>query len=133
MAQVHLPSRNEDPWVSLSNSIVNIAHGNNIGNLNLVRKVPVADDTTFSDSQKEIKAVKQNISQYHTRAMRQVMYDVFGHSTPSRAHDKTGEEEERTSARSHRQNSSHVLKTFPLCFSRNSRVRHVLYVYSAVR
>ena len=57
------------------------AHSNMV-NLSFVWRVPVADDTTFSESQKVIEAVNESILRYHTQTMRQELY-VFGRLAPS--------------------------------------------------
>ena len=55
-------------------------HGNNIGNLNFVWKIP---EQSLADNQKVIEQVKSKIPRYHTRMMKKYMFQRFGRLMPS--------------------------------------------------
>jgi len=55
-------------------------HGNNIGNLNFVWKIP---EQSLADSLKVIEQVKSKIPRYHTRMMKKYMFQRFGRLMPS--------------------------------------------------
>ena len=69
--------------VSFPTALLSYTHGNNVGNLHFMWKVASTDDSSFTDCQKVIEAVKKEIPVYHTRAMRKAMFDVFGRVTSS--------------------------------------------------
>ena len=63
--------------------LVTYAHGNNVGNLNFVWKVPSCDESAFSVSQSVILSLQEKIPMFHTRAMRKAMFQRFGRLMPS--------------------------------------------------
>ena len=63
--------------------LVTYAHGNNIGNMNFVWKVPSCDKSAFSVSQSVILSLQEKIPMFHTRAMRKAMSERFGRLMPS--------------------------------------------------
>ena len=63
--------------------LVTYAHGNNLGNLNFVWKVPSCDESAFSASQSVILKLQEKIPTFHTRAMRKQMFERFGRLMPS--------------------------------------------------
>lgn len=64
-------------------ALLTYSHGNNVGNLNFIWRVPSTSETSFSDSQSIIESVKKKIPIYHTRAMRKSFASLFGRlSTP---------------------------------------------------
>ena len=63
--------------------LVTYAHGNNVGNMNFVWKVPSCDESAFSDSQSVILKLQEKIPVFHTRAMRKQMFQRLGRLMPS--------------------------------------------------
>lgn len=69
--------------VSFPTALLSYAHSNNVGNLHFMWKVASTDDSSFTECQKVIEAVKKKIPVHHTRSMRKAMFDVFGRITSS--------------------------------------------------
>ena len=59
-------------------ALLSYSHGNNVGNLHFIWKVPSADETSFSEIQKVTETIKRSNPIFHTRAMRKEMFNVFG-------------------------------------------------------
>ena len=63
---------------------VTYASGSSVGNLNWIWHSTATDiDSALLSSQPLIEELKKDIPQYHTRAMKRVMYEKFGLVTPS--------------------------------------------------
>ena len=58
-------------------ALLSYTNGNNVGNLHFIWIVASADVTSFSESQKVIGTIRRSIPIFHTRAMRQEMFNVF--------------------------------------------------------
>lgn len=63
-------------------ALVTYTHGNNLGNLNFIWKVPFCDESGFSASQSVILKLQENIPTFHTRAMKKQMFERFDHLMP---------------------------------------------------
>ena len=65
--------------------LLTYSSGNNVDNLHFVWKVQPDEsiEESFQRSQEVIEQVKPNLSQFHTRAMRQAMFEKFGRVSPS--------------------------------------------------
>lgn len=61
------------------------SHGNNIGNLNFIWKIPIkaSEKDILSQSQQVIETCKQEIPTFHTRFMRKTLYSKYGRVAPS--------------------------------------------------
>ncbi len=61
------------------------SHGNNIGNLNFIWKIPIkaSEKDILSQSQQVIETCKQEIPTFHTRFMRKTLYSKYGCVAPS--------------------------------------------------
>ena len=57
--------------------------GSNIGNQSYIWKITASGDEVFTLSQKTIEEVKMKLPVFHTRAMRQAMYQKYGRVCPS--------------------------------------------------
>ena len=59
--------------------------GNNVGNLHFVWKVPLENslEANFEESLGVIEQIKPRLPQFHTRAMRQAMFEKFGRVSPN--------------------------------------------------
>ena len=77
-AKYNLIKRMKSNGFPFPTALLSYTHGNNVGNLHFIWKVPSADVTSFSESQKVIETIKISIPIFHTRAMRQEMFNVFG-------------------------------------------------------
>lgn len=64
-------------------SLLTYSHGNNVGNLNFVWRVHAISESSFSECQPVVEAIKKNIPTYHTRAMRKEISGLFGKLTSS--------------------------------------------------
>lgn len=58
-------------------ALLTYTHGNNVGNLHFVWRVTAVTESSFTSCQKVIEEVKQKIPVYHTRVMRQAMFNVY--------------------------------------------------------
>ena len=58
------------------------SHGNNIGNLSFLWRVPSQDESSYSKWMSEIDHVKLLLPSYKTRAMRKTAFRKFGRITP---------------------------------------------------
>ena len=58
------------------------SHGNNIGNLSFLWRVPSQDESSYSKWMSEIEHVKLLLPSYKTRAMRITAFRKFGRITP---------------------------------------------------
>ena len=63
--------------------LVTYAHGNNLGSLNFVWKVPSCDESAFSASQPIIFSLQDKLPIFHTTAMRKQTFECFGCLMPS--------------------------------------------------
>ena len=57
------PSKYKTHGFPFPTALLTFPHGNNMGSLSFVWRVPVADDITFTESHKVIRAVHSSISQ----------------------------------------------------------------------
>ena len=57
--------------------------GSNIGNQSYIWKITASGDEVFTLSQKTIEEVKMKLPVFHTRAMREAMYQKYGRVCPS--------------------------------------------------
>lgn len=66
--------------LSVRTAKLTYSHGNSVGNLNFIWKIPSAksDSDIFSQSQRVIEICKQKILSFHTRLMRQTLYSKYG-------------------------------------------------------
>ena len=65
--------------------LLTYSSGNNAGNLHFIWKVPTASTVAecFNSSLTTIEQVKPRLPQFHTRAMRQAMFEKFGRVSPN--------------------------------------------------
>ena len=69
--------------LSVHTAKLTYSHGNSVGNLNFIWKIPSAnsDENILSQSQHVIEICKQKIPSFHTRLMRQTLYSKYGRVT----------------------------------------------------
>ena len=58
-------------------ALLSYSHGNNVGGLHFIWKVAKADESSFSESQRVIEAIKSNIPKYHTRSMKKIIWPPY--------------------------------------------------------
>ena len=99
--------------------------GSNIGNQSYIWKITASGDEVFTLSQKTIEEVKMKLPVFHTRAMREAMYQKYGRVCPSLKpatlcflyHDLTGKLVYSNE------------KTFLICYHSDSTLWCSMYMY----
>ena len=69
--------------LALNAAMLTYMHGNNMGNTHFAWKVPEQGPDSFSQSQRTIEAVREQIPTFHTRAMRRSLLQKYGRVAPN--------------------------------------------------
>ena len=69
--------------LALNAAMLTYTHGNNMGNTHFAWKVPEQGPDSFSQSQRTIEAVREQIPTFHTRAMRRSLLQKYGRVAPN--------------------------------------------------